>query len=78
MDYTIAETKNIQTGESVNINASGKWYYLIYEYGDGEYVISGKMGREAFDLFYQIGQYVTQSLYSFDYKASKVRDAGKR
>lgn len=74
MNYTIAETRNVQNGERVIINKSGNRYYLEFE-GDGGRVLSRKGGREMFDLFYEVGRYVTESLYSCEYKADLVKNA---
>lgn len=74
MIYTIAETRNPQTGDYVAIIIDGNEYYLEFGH-DGKYVISRHGGREMFDLFYKIGRYVTESLYSYEYKADMIVNA---
>lgn len=74
MNYTIAETRNVQNGERVTIHRSGNKYYLEFE-GDGGRVLSGEGGREMLDLFYEVGRYVTECLYSYEYKADLVKNA---
>lgn len=75
MNYTIAETRNVQDDTRVTIHANGSKYYLEFEDSNGDCVLSREGGREMFDLFYEISRYVVEGLYSAEYKADMVRNA---